>query len=194
MMEPSIACALARVTTGEWAGVLRKVFGEYRPATGVEGQRLTLENDRVAALRARIGELATRLGRRPRLLVGKPGLDGHSNGAEVIAVSARHVGFDVVYSGIRLTADEIVHSAVQEGVDIIGASILSGSHLELAEQLMSGLEKAGAAGRIQLVMGGIIPKADFAALKARGVRHIFTPADFGVVEIMEQVAALIEGQ
>ena len=192
MMEASIACALARVTTGEWAGTLRKVFGEYRPATGVEGQRLALENDRVAALRERIAKLAVKLGRRPRLLVGKPGLDGHSNGAEVIAVSARHVGFEVVYSGIRLTTDEIVQSAVQEGVDVIGASILSGSHLELAEQLTAGLARAGAGDRNQLVMGGIIPQADFDALRARGVKRIFTPADFGVVEVMEQVVALIE--
>ncbi len=192
MMEASIECALARVTTGEWGGALREVFGEYRPHTGVDGQKLALENDRVDALRRRIGALTEKLGRRPRLLVGKPGLDGHSNGAEVIAVSARHVGFDVVYSGIRLTSDEIVQSAVAEGVDVIGASILSGSHVELAEQISRGLEEAGAKDRIQLVMGGIIPKADFEALKARGVRRIFTPSDFGLIEIMEDIASLIE--
>jgi len=192
LMEPSIECALARVTTGEWADALRQVFGEYRPHTGVDGQKLGLENDRVAALRARLGRLTEQLGRRPRLLVGKPGLDGHSNGAEVIAVSARHVGFDVVYSGIRLTPDEIVQSAVAEGADVIGASILSGSHLELAEQIMAGLRAAGAGERIQLVMGGIIPPGDFEALKARGVRRVFTPADFGLVEVMEKIADLIE--
>ncbi len=192
LMEPSIECALARVTTGEWADTLRQVFGEYRPHTGVDGQKLGLENDRVAALRARLGRLTEKLGRRPRLLVGKPGLDGHSNGAEVIAVSARHVGFDVVYSGIRLTPDEIVQSAVAEGADVIGASILSGSHLELAEQIMAGLRAAGAGERIQLVMGGIIPPGDFEALKARGVRRVFTPADFGLVEVMEKIADLIE--
>jgi (2R)-ethylmalonyl-CoA mutase len=192
LMEASIECALARVTTGEWADSLRQVFGEYRPATGVDGQKLALENDRVASLRARIGTLTHKLGRRPRLLVGKPGLDGHSNGAEVIAVSARHVGFDVIYSGIRLTPEEIVQSAVAEGADVIGASILSGSHLELAEQIVAGLERAGAKDRIQLVMGGIIPPGDFDALKARGVKRIFTPADFGLIEIMEQIVGLIE--
>jgi len=194
MMEPSIECALARVTTGEWADTLRKVFGEYRPATGVDGQKLALENDRVAALRTRLARLTEQLGRRPRLLVGKPGLDGHSNGAEVIAVSARHVGFDVVYSGIRLTPAEIVQSAVAEGADVIGASVLSGSHLELAEQIMAGLRAAGADGRIQLVMGGIIPPGDFEALAARGVKRIFTPADFGLVEVMEKITELIEAR
>jgi (2R)-ethylmalonyl-CoA mutase len=192
MMEASIECALARVTTGEWGAALREVFGEYRPATGVDGQKLALENDRVDALRRRIGVLTEKLGRRPRLLVGKPGLDGHSNGAEVIAVSARHVGFDVVYSGIRLTADEIVQSAVAEGVDVIGASILSGSHVELAEQIMNGLERAGARERVQVVMGGIIPPGDFERLKAKGIRRIFTPADFGLIEIMEDIVRLIE--
>jgi len=192
MMEASIECALARVTTGEWAGALREVFGEYRPATGVDGQKLALENDRVADLRTRIAALTVKLGRRPRLLVGKPGLDGHSNGAEIIAVSARHVGFEVVYSGIRLTPDEIVEAAVAEGADVIGASILSGSHLELAQQIMQRLEKAGAKDRIQVVMGGIIPSADFAALKAAGIRRIFTPADFGLMEIMEAIVVLIE--
>jgi (2R)-ethylmalonyl-CoA mutase len=192
MMEASIECALARVTTGEWAGALRDVFGEYRPATGVDGQQLALENDRVAGLRRRIGALTEKLGRRPRLLVGKPGLDGHSNGAEVIAVSARHVGFDVIYSGIRLLPEEIVQSAVSEGVDVIGASILSGSHVELADQIMGGLERAGAKKRIQVVMGGIIPSSDFEALKARGIRRIFTPADFGLVDIMEHIVELIE--
>jgi LAO/AO transport system kinase len=125
-MEPSIECALARVTTGEWAGALREVFGEYRPATGIEGQQLGLTGDRVEALRERINSLAEQLGHRPRIVIGKPGLDGHSNGAEVIAVSARHVGFDVIYSGIRLSPDEIVQSAVEEGADVIGASVLSG--------------------------------------------------------------------
>ncbi|HXU74606.1 MAG TPA: protein meaA [Polyangia bacterium] len=192
LMEPSIECALARVTTGEWANTLREVFGEFRPATGVDGQKLGLETDRVAELRARIAKLTTRLGRRPRLLVGKPGLDGHSNGAEVIAVSARHVGFDVIYSGIRLTPEEIVQSAVAEGADVIGASILSGSHVELAGQILDGLAKAGAADRIQLVMGGIIPSDDFEALKKRGVRRIFTPADFGLVDVMADIVGLIE--
>ncbi|NLY92701.1 MAG: protein meaA [Myxococcales bacterium] len=191
MMEASIECALARVTTGEWANALREVFGEYRPATGIEGQRLGLENDRVEKLRARIGALVDRLGHRPRIVVGKPGLDGHSNGAEMIAVAARHVGFDVIYSGIRLTPEQIVESAVEEDADVIGVSILSGSHLELADQLVAGLERAGAKD-IPLVFGGIIPKSDFAALEAKGVSRIFTPADFELVEIMEQIIGVVE--
>ena len=159
MMEASIECALARVTTGEWAGALREVFGEFRPATGVEGQQLGLAGDRVEQLRTRVGALADTLGHRPRIVVGKPGLDGHSNGAEVIAVSARHVGFDVIYSGIRLSPVEIVLSAVEEDADVIGASVLSGSHVELAEQIFDKLTEHGAAGRIDVVFGGIIPQA-----------------------------------
>jgi ethylmalonyl-CoA mutase len=192
MMEASIECALARVTTGEWAGVLRRVFGEFRPVTGIEGQTLDLAPDRVAALRARIDAFAEREGHRPRLVVGKPGLDGHSNGAEIIAVAARHAGFDVVYSGIRLTAEEIVHSAVEENADLIGVSILSGSHLELADQLLEALRAAGAEGDIPLVFGGIIPKADVEALTGKGIRRIFTPSDYRLVEVMEQIMDIIE--
>jgi (2R)-ethylmalonyl-CoA mutase len=192
MMEPSIECALARVTTGEWAGALREVFGEYRPATGVEGQQLSLSGDRVDALRARLEALTETLGHRPRIVVGKPGLDGHSNGAEVIAVSARHVGFDVVYSGIRLSADEIVTSAVEEGADVIGASVLSGSHLALAEQILDGLREHGAADRVQVVVGGIVPPSDVEKLLALGVRRVFTPSDYELLDIMESIVSLLE--
>jgi ethylmalonyl-CoA mutase len=192
MMEPSIECALARVTTGEWAGALREVFGEYRPATGIEGQELGLENERVDALRRRIGALTERIGHRPRIVVGKPGLDGHSNGAEMIAVSARHVGFDVIYSGIRLSPKQIVDSAVEEGADIIGVSLLSGSHLELAEEIMRGLADAGAAEHVKVIIGGIIPKGDFEALRGLGVKEIFTPADFELIDIMERIVGLME--
>ncbi|HEX7134948.1 MAG TPA: protein meaA [Iamia sp.] len=192
MMEPSIECALARVTTGEWAGALREVFGEYRPATGVDGQRLGLAGDRVEALRTRIQALADSLGRRPKILVGKPGLDGHSNGAEVIAVSARHVGFDVVYSGIRLSPDDIVQSAVEEGVDLIGASVLSGSHVELAQQITDGLAKHDAA-HIHLVVGGIIPSGDVQKLEAAGVARVYTPSDYEIIDIMESITDVIEG-
>jgi (2R)-ethylmalonyl-CoA mutase len=194
MMEPSIECALARVTTGEWAGALREVFGEYRPATGVDGQQLGLQGDRVEALRARVASLAERLGHRPRIVVGKPGLDGHSNGAEVIAVSARHVGFDVIYSGIRLSPDEIVQSAVEEDADVIGASVLSGSHVELAEQLFEQLAKYGADQRISVVFGGIIPPDDFEKLRAIGVQRIFTPSDYELIDIMESIVAVIEAR
>ncbi len=191
MMEASIECALARVTTGEWAGALREVFGEYRPATGVEGQQLTLSGDRVDQLRARLDSITATLGHRPRLLVGKPGLDGHSNGAEVIAVSARHVGFDVVYSGIRLSTEEIVTSAVEEGADVIGVSVLSGSHLALAEQIMQGLREHDAE-HISVVLGGIVPESDVEKLHDIGVEQVYTPADYELLDIMEAIVGLLE--
>jgi (2R)-ethylmalonyl-CoA mutase len=194
LMEPSIECALARVTTGEWAGALREVFGEYRPATGIEGQQLTLSGDRVEALRGRIDALTGAMGHRPRIVVGKPGLDGHSNGAEVIAVSARHVGFDVIYSGIRLSPDEIVQSAVEEGADVIGASVLSGSHLDLSKQILDGLAAAGAADDIAVVVGGIIPPADAAELESLGIRKVFTPADYELMDIMEAIVEVLEAR
>ena len=194
LMEPSIECALARVTTGEWAGALREVFGEYRPATGIEGQQLSLSGDRVDQLRGRIGSLTETMGHRPRIVVGKPGLDGHSNGAEVIAVSARHVGFDVIYSGIRLSPDEIVQSAVEEGADLIGASVLSGSHLDLAKQIMDGLAEAGAADDIDVVLGGIVPPADAEELLSLGIKRVFTPADYELMDIMEEIVAVLEAR
>ncbi len=194
LMEPSIECALARVTTGEWAGALREVFGEYRPHTGIEGQQLGLSGDRVEMLRGRINALAENMGHRPRIVVGKPGLDGHSNGAEVIAVSARHVGFDVIYSGIRLSPDEIVQSAVEEGADLIGASVLSGSHIDLAKQILDGLREQGAEDDIGLVMGGIIPPADAAELESMGIKRVFTPADYELMDIMEAFVEILESR
>jgi (2R)-ethylmalonyl-CoA mutase len=194
LMEPSIECALARVTTGEWAGALREVFGEYRPHTGIEGQQLGLSGDRVEMLRGRINTLAENMGHRPRIVVGKPGLDGHSNGAEVIAVSARHVGFDVIYSGIRLSPDEIVQSAVEEGADLIGASVLSGSHIDLAKQILEGLREQGAEDDIALVMGGIIPPADAAELESMGIKRVFTPADYELMDIMEAFVEILESR
>ncbi len=194
LMEPSIECALARVTTGEWAGALREVFGEYRPATGIEGQQLGLTGDRVEVLRGRINALSEKMGHRPRIVVGKPGLDGHSNGAEVIAVSARHVGFDVIYSGIRLSPDEIVQSAVEEGADVIGASVLSGSHVELAKQILEGLREQGAEEDIAVVVGGIIPPADAIELESMGIRKVFTPADYELMDIMESIVEILESR
>ncbi len=194
LMEPSIECALARVTTGEWAGALREVFGEYRPATGIEGQQLGLTGDRVELLRTRINALAESMGHRPRIVVGKPGLDGHSNGAEVIAVSARHVGFDVIYSGIRLSPDEIVQSAVEEGADVIGASVLSGSHVELAKQILEGLREQGADEDIAVVFGGIIPSADAIELESMGIKKVFTPADYELMDIMESIVEILESR
>jgi (2R)-ethylmalonyl-CoA mutase len=190
LMPPSIECALARVTTGEWAGTLRKVFGEYRALTGIDGQALDLDGPRLGTIRERIARFAAARGHRPRLVVGKPGLDGHSNGAEVIAVAARHAGFDVVYSGIRLTPEEIVVSAVEEDADLIGVSILSGSHLELTEQVMASLSAHRA--DIPVVVGGIVPKGDVAALEASGVRRVFTPADYQLVDVLERMMDIIE--
>ncbi len=183
LVEPSIECALARVTTGEWAEALRSVFGEYRPATGVAGQTIALPADVVATLRARAAAFETAHGRRPRLLVGKPGLDGHSNGAEVIAVAARDAGFDVVYAGIRLAPDEIARAAVDEDVDLLGLSILSGSHLDLVGAVVAELGARGAAD-LPLVVGGIVPAKDVEALQALGVRQVFTPADYSIADVM----------
>ena len=192
LMEPSIACALARVTTGEWADALRAVFGEYRAITGVDGQSLELPPAQAAALRARVEAFAAAHGRRPRLVVGKPGLDGHSNGAEVIAVAARHAGWDVIYAGIRLAPDDIAVSAVEEDADLVGVSILSGSHLELAAQVIDGL-KAKGGGDIPVVVGGIVPKPDVARLEALGVRAVFTPADYDLAQVMSRMLDVVEG-
>ncbi|HNL70248.1 MAG TPA: methylmalonyl-CoA mutase family protein, partial [Leptospiraceae bacterium] len=191
MMEPSIECALARVTTGEWSDALRSVFGEYRPATGIDGQKLLLEDERVASVRKRVETFTAKRGHRPRIVVGKPGLDGHSNGAEMIAVTARHSGFDVIYSGIRLTPEEIVQSAVEENADIIGISILSGSHIELAEQIVAKLKEMKAE-RIPVVFGGIIPKEDFAVLEKTGIRKLFTPSDYKLMDIMDSILNVVE--
>jgi (2R)-ethylmalonyl-CoA mutase len=191
LMPLSIACAKARVTTGEWAAALRSVFGEYRPATGVDGQRLALETPRVAAVRARVEAWAREHGQRPRLVVGKPGLDGHSNGSEMIAVAARHAGFDVVYGGIRMTPAEIVQSAVEEDASVLGLSVLSGSHVEVAKLVLEELEKQGARDAIPVVLGGIVPEADMPALRALGIRAIFTPRDFDLMDVMDRILDVI---
>jgi ethylmalonyl-CoA mutase len=183
LMEASIECALARVTTGEWTAALRGVWGEYRAQTGVAGARLGA-GDGWDALRARVAALP----RRPKLLVGKPGLDGHSNGAEVIAVAARDAGFEVIYAGIRLEPAAIAQAAAQEDVDLIGLSVLSGSHLELTAAVMAELRERGA-GEVPVVVGGVVPARDHAELLRIGVRRIFTPSDYRLTEI---VGALIE--
>jgi (2R)-ethylmalonyl-CoA mutase len=194
LMQASIDCALARVTTGEWSDALRETFGEYRPPTGIEGQHLGLTSDDMDALRARSDDFTKQTGRRPRIVVGKPGLDGHSNGAEVIAVAARDAGFEVVYSGIRLTPQEIVQSAVDESAHLIGISILSGSHVELADQLMTCLEESGATDEIAVIFGGIIPKEDMPVLNRRGIKRIFTPSDFDLVQVISALLDLVEEQ
>ena len=190
LMEPSIACALALVTTGEWSDALRAVFGEYRAATGVDGQHLPLASNRAEGVRGRVEAFAAAHGRRPRLIIGKPGLDGHSNGAEVIAVAARDAGFDVVYGGIRLTAEDLAASAVDEDADAIGVSILSGSHLELTRALIEALAARGGAD-IPVVVGGIVPAHDVAALTALGVRAIFTPGDHELATIIDRILDVV---
>jgi ethylmalonyl-CoA mutase len=186
LMEPSIDCALARVTTGEWAATLRGVWGEYRAQTGVAGAQLAGGGDGWDVLRARVAALP----RRPKLLVGKPGLDGHSNGAEVIAVAARDAGFEVIYAGIRLEPAAIAQTAVQEDVDVIGLSVLSGSHLELAASVLRELRERGG-GDIPVVLGGVVPAADHRALRDLGVRRVFTPSDYKLVEIVGAIADLV---
>ena len=187
IMTASIACALARVTTGEWAGTLRKVWGEYRAQTGVGGARLA-DGAEWAAVRARVEAHVVTSGRRPRLLVGKPGLDGHSNGAEVIAVAARDAGFEVIYAGIRLEPAAIAAAAVQEDVDIVGLSVLSGSHVELASAVISELRARGG-GEISVVIGGTVPARDHEALGRLGIQRVFTPSDYKLVEV---VGALLD--
>ena len=195
LVPPSIAAAHAGVTTGEWAATLRQVFGEYRAPTGVSGAASTPsvgeEAEVVAKLRARMDELTAKLGRRPKLLVGKPGLDGHSNGAEQIAIKARDVGFDVVYEGIRVTPEQLVASALEEGVHLIGLSILSGSHMELVPDVIERLRKAGL--EVPVVVGGIIPESDAKKLEAKGVARVYTPKDFALNRIMEDLVALVGG-
>jgi len=188
VMDPSIRCALVGVTTGEWGGVMREVFGEYRAPTGVgavsgaKGSAEGLQRAREAVERVSAG-----LGRRLKLLVGKPGLDGHSNGAEQIAVRARDAGMEVVYEGIRLTPEQIASGAEEEGAHAIGLSILSGSHLALVPAVFAAL-KARGLGRIPVIVGGIIPELDRGALEAMGVARVFTPSDFDLNAIMVEIA------
>ncbi len=190
LMPASVACARARVSTGEWADALRAVFGEYRPPTGVEGQRLVLENERVDAVRARTSAWGASHGGRPRIVVGKPGLAGHSNGSEMIAVAARHVGFEVIYGGIRWSVPEIVRSAVDEDANVLGLSVLSGAHLEIAREVRDELARLGAA-EMPVVVGGIIPDADVQALRALGVRAVFTPKDFDLMDVIDRILDVI---
>jgi (2R)-ethylmalonyl-CoA mutase len=195
LMGPTLAAARAGATTGEWAGTLREVFGEYRGPTGVSGAvgvaRSTGEaGEELAAVRARVKETGEALGGRLRLLVGKPGLDGHSNGAEQVAVRARDAGFEVIYQGIRLTPEQIVAAAVAEDVHCVGLSILSGSHMELVPAVLSGLEEAGL-GDVPVIVGGIIPDSDARRLSELGVAAVYTPKDFGLTEIMAGIVEVI---
>ncbi|MHB1969018.1 MAG: cobalamin B12-binding domain-containing protein, partial [Acidimicrobiales bacterium] len=182
--------ALARAggTTGEWAGALRAVYGEYRAPTGVAAARATREGFDDLAERSRA--LARRRGSPPRLLIAKPGLDGHSNGAEQVAVAARDAGFEVVYAGIRSTPEEIVAAARDEDVDVVGLSILSGSHLELVPRVIEGLRAEGVAAPV--VVGGIIPPDDAATLRAAGVAAVYTPKDYRLADIVAGLLELLE--
>jgi (2R)-ethylmalonyl-CoA mutase len=184
IMEATLAAARAGVTTGEWAGALRAVFGSYRAPTGV-GDAASPAADE--ALRDEVARVSEGLGRTLKILVGKPGLDGHSNGAEQIAVRARDAGMDVVYEGIRLTPAQIARSAVDEGVHVIGLSILSGSHRELIPAVIAALDGAD----IPVVVGGIIPDVDVPELKRAGVAAVYTPKDFELDRIMRDIVALV---
>ncbi|MDH3476217.1 MAG: protein meaA, partial [Rhodospirillales bacterium] len=192
VMEPSIACAHAGVTTGEWAAALRRVYGEYRAPTGV-GRAAGAGGDaaRLEALRGRVEEVSQRLGRRLKMLVGKPGLDGHSNGAEQIAVRARDAGFEVVYEGIRLTPAQVAGAALEEGVHVVGLSILSGSHVALVGQVMERLRGLGLA-ELPVVAGGIIPPEDAATLKAAGVAAVYTPKDYDLTAILADIVEIVD--
>jgi (2R)-ethylmalonyl-CoA mutase len=191
LMPATLAAARAGATTGEWAGTLREVFGEFRAPTGVSGGVGVAEaGEELADLRRRVRETSDELGGRLRLLIGKPGLDGHSNGAEQVAVRARDAGFEVVYQGIRLTPEQIVAAAVAEDVHCLGLSILSGSHMELVPAVLVGLEEAGG-GDIPVIVGGIIPDADARRLIDAGVAAVYTPKDFGLTEIMGGIVDVI---
>jgi (2R)-ethylmalonyl-CoA mutase len=191
IMIPSIAAAKVGVTTGEWAGLLRDAFGEYRAPTGVAGARAVVgDAGALEALRSKVNELQKTLGRRPKILVGKPGLDGHSNGAEQIALRARDAGFEVVYEGIRVTPQQLARAAADEGVHLVGLSILSGAHLELVHDVLEQMKKQGLTG-IPVIAGGIIPEADAELLRKSGVRAVYTPKDFQIVRILSDLVDFV---
>ncbi|HET8756099.1 MAG TPA: protein meaA [Solirubrobacteraceae bacterium] len=190
IMPATIAAARAGVTTGEWAGALRDAFGSYRAPTGVGEAAAAAPGAELDELREDVARVSEALGRTVKMLVGKPGLDGHSNGAEQIAVRARDAGMDVVYEGIRLTPAQIARSAVDEGVHVIGLSILSGSHRELIPDVLAALRDAGG-GDIPVVAGGIIPEADADALRAAGVAAVFTPKDFELTRILRAIVSIV---
>ncbi len=192
VMEPSIAAAKAGVTTGEWAEEMRKVYGTYRGPTGVSGS-VSNKTEGLDDLRAAVDAVSDRLGRRLKFLVGKPGLDGHSNGAEQIAFRARDCGMDISYEGIRLTPEEIVAAALQDDAHVIGLSILSGSHLPLVEDVIARLREAGLS-HIPVIVGGIIPDDDAEVLRKMGVSKIYTPKNFELNAIMGDIVTLVDPQ
>jgi (2R)-ethylmalonyl-CoA mutase len=189
LMPPSIECAKAGVTTGEWAAALRRVFGEYRAPTGVAAQAPVRNDQRIGALRDEVAAASRGLGRKLTFLVAKPGLDGHSNGAEQIAIRARDAGMEVIYDGIRFSPDEIVAAAKQKRPHLVGLSILSGSHIPLARDVVTKLKEAGL-GNVKVVAGGIIPPEDEAALRSAGIAAIFSPKDYDLNAIMRELVEL----
>ena len=189
VMPASIRCAKEGVTTGEWAQTLREVFGEYRAPTGVVATAVAGATEETEKVRRSVHALGEKLGRPIKILVGKPGLDGHSNGAEQIAVKARDVGMEVVYEGIRLTPEEIVSSARDEGVHVVGLSILSGSHATLVREVLDLLRKEGL--EVPVVIGGIIPDEDAQALREAGVKRVYTPKDFDLTRIMAEIVDVV---
>jgi len=189
IMPPSIACAKAGVTTGEWGWTLRQAFGEYRAPTGV-GNAMRNDVDGLDDIRGEVDRVSRKLGRRLTFLVGKPGLDGHSNGAEQIAVRARDAGMQVVYEGIRLTPEEIVDAAREQKAHVIGLSVLSGSHMPLVADVVARMKEAGM--NMPLVVGGIIPPEDAAAMEKSGVAAVYTPKDFELNRIMSDVVRIVE--
>ena len=190
IMPPSIAAAKAGVTTGEWADVIRAAFGQYRAPTGVSHAQSN-RTEGLDEIRDRVDAVSAKLGRRLKFLVGKPGLDGHSNGAEQIATRARDCGMDIAYEGIRLTPDELVNAAIEDQAHVIGLSILSGSHIPLIQSFMDKLRAAGL-GHIPVVAGGIIPEDDAKRLKAMGVSRVYTPKDFELNRIMDDIVTLVD--
>ena len=190
IMPPSIACAKVGVTTGEWGFALRGAFGEYRAPTGV-GRAARNDTTGLDGIRGEVDRVSRKLGRRMKFLVGKPGLDGHSNGAEQIAVRARDAGMDVVYEGIRLTPEAIVEAAAEGRVHVVGLSILSGSHLPLVRDVVARMKAAGL--DVPVVVGGIIPPEDESALKRAGVAAVYTPKDFELNRIMTDLVRIVEG-
>ena len=191
VMEPSIACARAGVTTGEWGRALREAFGEFRAPTGLSAGAAPAPPDAMAEARGRVACAAAALGRPVRLLVGKPGLDGHSNGAEQIALRARDCGMEVIYQGIRLSPEQIAVSALEESVHVVGLSILSGAHGRLVNEVRRRMDELGC-GDIPIVVGGIVPAGDIAALKAAGVERVYTPKDYEITAIVGDIARVAE--
>jgi (2R)-ethylmalonyl-CoA mutase len=189
VMPATIEAAKAGVTTGEWAGVLRDAFGDYRAPTGVDAAAPAGDPEQLEEVRRRVDEVSAALGHRLRILVGKPGLDGHSNGSEQVALRARDVGMEVVYQGIRLTPEQIAESALQEDVDVVGLSILSGSHRELVPEVVRLLRDEGS--EVPVVVGGIIPPSHVAALRDAGVDRVYTPKDFDINRIMGDIVELV---